>query len=269
MKKSNRSCNKYIFWLVIAIIFAFIGLLSPFIPKLIFNVHQYSELANFGDWYGGTSAMFIAMGGIILLVINFYMQKEELSFTRAEFTSQNETLSLQRFENTFFHLLKCYNDLVYNMDIDTGTSKKNGRDCFGRMYSKLQKGFPIVDYKTMDNDKSNELREINNAYKIMFEDYKNDLGNYFRTLYHIVKHVDETPFDYKTKRKYTNIIRAQLSTYELALLFYNCLSNYGNKKFKPYIETYQLVKNMPKKILIKERHISFYNNLVFEEDEEK
>ena len=45
--------------------------------------------------------------------------------------------------------------------------------------------------------------------------------------------------------KYTSITRSQLSDYELLLLFYNGLSEMG-EKFKPLIEEYALLKNLPR-----------------------
>ena len=41
------------------------------------------------------------------------------------------------------------------------------------------------------------------------------------------------------------MIRAQLSDYELLWIFYNCLSENGLEKFKPLIEEYSLLKNLP------------------------
>src|SRR5215213_5051365 len=46
----------------------------------------------------------------------------------------------------------------------------------------------------------------------------------------------------KDKHLYTNLVRAQLSSYEIALTFYNCLSEMGREKFKPLVERYALLK---------------------------
>ena len=62
------------------------------------------------------------------------------------------------------------------------------------------------------------------------------------------KFVDNSSIE--NKRLYTNLIRAQLSSFELALLFYNSLSDMGREKFKPLIEKYSLLKTVPKKALI-------------------
>jgi hypothetical protein len=62
-----------------------------------------------------------------------------------------------------------------------------------------------------------------------------------------VKFVHQSDID--DKRLYTNLIRAQLSSYELVLLFYNCLSELGREKFKPLVEVYALLKTLPRDLL--------------------
>gem|GEM_PF-4903137 len=42
-----------------------------------------------------------------------------------------------------------------------------------------------------------------------------------------------------------------MSAYELTMLFYNCLANYGSGKFKQYIEEYHLLKNIDMELLIR------------------
>ncbi|MBK8344630.1 MAG: hypothetical protein IPL12_15845 [Bacteroidetes bacterium] len=43
------------------------------------------------------------------------------------------------------------------------------------------------------------------------------MGHYFRNLYHIIKYIDNSNIE--NKRTYTNFVRAQLSSHELALIF--------------------------------------------------
>lgn len=51
------------------------------------------------------------------------------------------------------------------------------------------------------------------------------------------------------KYEYTSIVRATLSQYELIILFYNCLSTNGNRKFKPLIEKYAIFNNLRVELL--------------------
>ncbi len=79
----------------------------------------------FGDQFGAVNALFsgLAFAGLIYTIIlqrrdlelqrnDLKLQREELALTRkemeeqtAEFEKQNETLRIQRFENTFFNML--------------------------------------------------------------------------------------------------------------------------------------------------------------------
>lgn len=84
----------------------------------------------------------------------------------------------------------------------------------------------------------------NNHKKKLYEDFYNNnenmIGHYYRNLYRIVKYIREYDFSSSTKededvnnkeqKEYMGILRAQLSSYELLMLFYNiCYSDKGEK----------------------------------------
>ncbi len=77
----------------------------------------------FGDKFGSINALFsgLAFAGIIFTIFlqkrELSLQREELEETRKEFIQQNETLKKQRFENTFFQLLRLHNDIVDKLKI--------------------------------------------------------------------------------------------------------------------------------------------------------
>lgn len=62
---------------------------------------------------------------------------------------------------------------------------------------------------------------------------------------------------------YMNLLRAQLSDQELLLLFYNGLSPSG-AAFKPLIEEWALLDNMPVIKLLDKSHSSLYENSAFD-----
>jgi hypothetical protein len=83
------------------------------------------------------------------------------------------------------------------------------------------------------------------------------LGHYFRHLYQTVQLVakDKTINEEEIKYNYIKMLRAQLSDFEQALLYYNALSIMGAKWLEPlgerqienmcYIARFRLIKNMP------------------------
>ncbi len=261
------------------------------------------ERGTFGDMFGSINALYsgLAFAGIIFTILlqrkELKLQREELSDTRKEFEIQNKTLRLQRFENTFFSLLTLHHQIVDSIDIDIEKAQSiagfmrlkdaiengrpfdriilKGRDVFKEMYEKM---LPELDKK----------ETLNEDYLKCYEKVQTDFGHYFRNLYRIIKFVDETEFhthselgtspddkkyidllkyslpNHNTKYKYTSMVRAQLSDYELLWLFYNCLSENGVEKFKPYIEKYSLLKNLPKDKLHNQEIVNEYNESAFE-----
>jgi len=75
------------------------------------------------------------------------------------------------------------------------------------------------------------------------------LGHYYRHLYQSVKYVDNNQeLDEDTKKNHLKTLRAQLSSYEQILLYYNTLSRFGRPWLDPahpYLVKYRMIKNIP------------------------
>ena len=229
-----------------------------------------------GNQFDPLNALFsgLAFWGVIYAILlqksELVLQREELGYTRVEvrgqkeqLESQNRTLKQQRFENTFFSLLNLFNSIVESMEVrtDTGTAHPKtfkGRECFIALHNDFQR-----EYVGQENQSPNEkpLQLCLGAYE-RFAAYRQEaVGHYFRTFYNIVKFIEKS--EAEDKQTYINILRAQLSSPELYLLFYNCLSRYGNQKFKPYVEQFGLLENMATANLIRRGHKDLYNESAF------
>ena len=246
------------------------------------------ERGTFGDMFGSVNALYsgLAFAGIIFTILlqrkELKYQRDELRETRQEFITQNKTLKSQKFENTFFNLISLHNQIVNDIDYNKRVSRTGkagdshniivkGRDVFRDRFNNLNKSFiddPITDF--------------NKIFLEFYEERKTDFGHYFRNLYRIIKIIHETEFysretlqldkieeskyelcNYIERYRYTSIVRAQLSDYELLILFYNCLSENGAKKFKPLVEEYALLKNLPKGDVFHKDLINKYKNSAY------
>ncbi|NLU37727.1 MAG: hypothetical protein GXX78_02405 [Bacteroidales bacterium] len=98
-----------------------------------------------------------------------------------------------------------------------------------------------------------------------YNNQESRLGHYFRTLYNIIKYIDTT--NGIDRQFYVNIVRSQLCVDELIILFYNCLSCFGNEKFKPLVEKYGILEGLSDVYLLKPSHKALYNNTAFQENE--
>ena len=182
---------------------------------------------------------------------------------------------MQRFENTFFSLLANHTSIVNDIDIrkqDTKTQNYNitaqGKASFKQFYKIFFDGCNLVAKKHSIERNQLSLSETMESYIAMYRLNQADLGHYFRNLYHILKFIYEEP-GVTNKKRYSNLIRAQLSSFELTLLFYNCLSEYGIKKFKPYIEHFDFLKNLEPNLLIAKNHVLEYSSLQEKQNTEK
>jgi len=240
------------------------------------SVGTWPERAAFGDMFGAVNALFagLAFAGIIVTVYlqkrELELQRDELAQTREEIRGQKEQMELQnrmlkhqQFENTFFQLLRLHNEIVGSMHVFAGvapiTQALHGRDCFAGLWDLEY----LVNYASEENRNrsAGAMHLIEVSYEKFFERYQADLGHYFRTLYNAVKFVDNAKIE--NPKLYTNLIRAQLSSNELLLIFYNCLSHYGRDKFKPLIERYSLLKGIPEGKLLHESHKGLYAKEAF------
>lgn len=106
------------------------------------------------------------------------------------------------------------------------------------------------------------------------------LGHYFRHLFQSYKYLNNHPdLQDKEKYEYGKMYRAQLSTYEQALLLVNSISSLGMKwELTPentaspknstkLITKYNLIKNLPGKHLSGIRYATYYPNVSYESDE--
>ncbi|NPD45118.1 putative phage abortive infection protein [Lentimicrobium sp. S6] len=190
----------------------------------------------------------------------FELQREELAETREVFKIQSETLKLQQFESTFFNLLGIHQNNISDMDVtqeklkpgadihdprlgDYENISSTGRDCFVFFKERLESIYKSnKQYWAWDTQKYKDEKHLAlYSYIDFFKQYQPDLGHYYRTLYHIFKFVNVS--DILDKNRYTSIVRAQLSNDELVLLFYNGITEYG-EKFKPLIEDFHVFKNL-------------------------
>lgn len=226
----------------------------------------------FGDMFGAVNALFsgLAFSGLIITLV---LQREELELQRAElrdtrevFTmqkaesvEQNKTLRRQRFENTFFNMLtlqqEITNNLFYNCPDGADPFEAKGRQLFNAFYcsKKYFTGDDLCGIKGLVARKG--IASYGESSDI------NVFDHYFRHLYRILKYIAQTELIEDTDRyDYACIVRAQLSDYELLMLFYNCLNNAGIEKFKPLIEEFALLKNLRVELLADQSHINEYNN---------
>ncbi|RQW73228.1 hypothetical protein EBB45_17765 [Lysinibacillus composti] len=114
----------------------------------------------------------------------------------------------------------------------------------GKFYNKLNNNLTRYlmdkDYINLEYNLYVPIDDIGwrqNYYEKFYSSSVNTIGHYFRNLYRIVKFIVESDLKETEKKTYVGILRAQLSTSELIMLYYNiCYSSKGEKFYNLLIE---------------------------------
>lgn len=219
------------------------------------------EVGQFGDFFGGMLNPVLTFLTFFGLIATIVIQKQELKSARVEYERTATALSTQAIETTFFNIMDLHHNIAQNLSLDIveieGSSrlhnlhmasrnatlgiperetKFNGRLAFDAILSYLTKGAHEPDSAII-------------RYRTIQEDYNHVFGHYFRNLYQALKVIDGYSEHYLTdesKRKYTSILRAQLSTTELALLLVNCVDGVCDQgQFRNLLVKYAMLEHLP------------------------
>lgn len=127
-------------------------------------------------------------------------------------------------------------------DLEIEKRKVEGREVFRYIY-KDRKDTSLINYVNGEE----KWYETEEARQMCFD---GTLDHYFRYLYRILKHIDKSELlgkldePEKEREYYAHLLRAQLSNYELLMLFYNGLLGENPQTIKTLIEKYAMFNNL-------------------------
>lgn len=195
--------------------------------------YDFAKSGMFGDSFGGFSALMAALAAAGAL-LTLQVQRREAA--------------QQTFNTNLFTLLSNFTSVVEDTDIhnfiyedqDDGTRIEQlnyiweGRDAYRVMLGDLRSRFNTEDLA--------DLEITTGRYEQFFTEHRDDLGHYFRILYHLFRYIDESCKG--DKDYYSRIVRAHLSNSELFLVAYNCICGEGKTKFVKLAEKYSILHNL-------------------------
>lgn len=219
--KNNNELEpvKALAYLIVVVITLWVS--SAVVTAYVFS--DWSVSGTFGDAFGSINALFsgLAFAGLIYTILlqrkELYMQRKELALQREEISrstnelkGQKDLLNLQRFENTFFHLISLHNEIISTIEISYDNS----------MESKGKHGFYII-YFHMRQVYWSGPDFFGNEYGDIYKSYFERYGHYVRNILQIIQLINGiSHLEKDQKEQYFNILKAQLSTYELVFIYY-------------------------------------------------
>lgn len=219
-----------------------------------------------GDMFGGLTALFsgLAFAGLITTLL---MQRRELALQRLELQQTRDVFSVQRFESTFFGLLKLFNDHVASIELFRGEltggrvrdneRPERGRDALALavkylpspfVQNKSSGNFGEEYYSDTDKPKSSEVifREFLDYYDRFLEP---NMSPYFRLLFNVFRHVELSSFSSEAsnanemRSEYMKITCSNISSSEVLLLMLYCSSSQEFEQNR-LVERYGLLRHI-------------------------
>jgi hypothetical protein len=206
------------------------------------GLYNFEQAAKFGDAFGSLSGLMasLAAAGAWYAV---HLQKVDSESREAGAAREIQLANKRNFEANFFQLLRHLSDIVNNTDIRPHNSLGEierkapdvGKDAFRKILQILRNK---MDWKNLDDDDD----EISLRYYSFYVRFQDDLGHYFRILYHLCNYVDS--YEDVDREFYMKLTFAQLSNSELILLAYNCAYGRGKSKFRDLVIKYNGLTNI-------------------------
>lgn len=234
---------------------------------------------NPGEFIGGTVGTLFTLTATIFLFITF---KEQ----RLQFESTQNSEFYTRFETTYFNMLGMLEKVQdsVNANIEE-TEEANGLHNLAEYYKRFKANYMIdlvreVSMKNIAETLSNDelipadVLKAKQYFGDYFENYvkktKCNIGYFYRYIYNIVNFVccQKNFKQSDDKEHYLNLLQAQLSDEELALIFYDAISKYGENKegdlvFRQMLDETHFLENIKPEVLLDRNHCFFYPKTIF------
>lgn len=280
-EKSNELKNT---WFIAGVVVSISAILIPFLFIMFssteWTITSIGKLGAFGDYFGGSTIGLLSLASILFIVHTIQIQSKELSLqrreleltreemekTREEHNITNKTMKIQSFDSTFFNMIKMYNSIVENIIFREKSSRLALRHIWRRLYNSIQS--EVILNPSLENNHNNHHNSediVRDNFEEFYKESEYMLGHYFRNLYRIVKFIEDSSLDEEEKKNYRGILRAQLSSSELYLLFYNLNFSSRGEKFYKLLEGTDFFQDHLDGLILGDNVLSHLNKKKYED----
>jgi hypothetical protein len=171
---------------------------------------EQAEKCN-AEFLTGWSTFALAALTVALGIFAYVQLKDIKKFIR-RYTKVSKAQST---ENTIIKQIEFHHKILDRMS----TMNINGQQMSFRDMSQTLDGI----YKLSENPNIAIIKQIKNAFSKLYLNTHGILGSYYKNLYCLVKYIHELGEKYPKRSYYIDLVKAQLSKYEIILLFYDCI----------------------------------------------
>ena len=197
---------------------------------------DHSRWAQFGDIFGGLAGGVFAFFALIILLVTLDVQHTELKETRA-------VLNRQKFESTFFELLKTLNEKMDSISNRTSVAVQAGHES-----EKTGKTLMFI----LSEQIRNSLLRGNHTTLGQFAGYYegavipkcSSITEFYSVFVFIANHISNQKFSDNDTKAYNDLLTCYISQDGLLLLINHSFSSLADKNIKQIVEQLNLVERI-------------------------
>lgn len=216
---------------------------APTIAAWWLREQDVQTAGSWGDSFGPLNVLFSAMGFAAVLV-TLLMQSEAIQ-------NQQNDQHKQRFDLSFFELVSLMQSLrsriSYRYSEGYATARGNGQRAIRNDHEAIKIAVIELRYwiRNSGNGQASKANFVAIYDRYVHNRYESNLGPYFRILYTIMRRIKEDKFlSVQEKARYGNLLRSQLTSYEIFLISVNALSPRSNDLYELLVY-FRMLKYLP------------------------
>lgn len=188
-----------------------------------------------------TSDIISIVNAIILIVTLWVMKRGYDENTRLN--------RLQQSENTIIKQIEFHNSLLKGISINYESTGRgfgfpnppinaSGQEAFELLYDILKENYSTMPGNTYKDelDVDAEERRIKDSFTHLYNVHGSLIGNYFKNLYLLIKYINDIKIKNFDRGYYIDLVKSQLSKFEILLLAYDCIWIQDKPKGQNFIE---------------------------------
>ena len=201
----------------------------------------------FGDYLGGVLNPILAFASFMVVLVSLYENRIQAADERR---ARGLEVVMRVFTGLIERIAEVVRDLRYERTrvtavglaaAEASVDEARGREVFEYLFRDALKAPYAHDRGSRGVPALERYVEL---MKGLDAGWGYELGVYFRLIDHLFTFVDTAELSLDERTRLANFARAQLSSYELSLLFYNGLWGEGRATFRPLAEKYGLFKHL-------------------------
>ena len=211
----------------------------------------------FGEYVGGVLGSIFAFASFIAVLVALYEN-------RAQAAEERRARGIETMMTAFTRIIERVSTIVQDLRYErtrvtpvglvsasATVDEVRGRDAFRAIFQQALKAPHLHDASTREPNVDRYVALM----KKLDADWGYQLGVYFRLINHLFTFIDLAELPFEERTRLANFARAQLSSYELSMLFYNGLWGEGRATFKPLAEKYGLFKHLQAEYVLDARDL--------------